>query len=243
MFTTDLALKEDPAYRKIAKRFQENPEEYQLAFAKAWFKLTHRDLGPRARYLGAEVPKEVLTWQDPVPAVDHALIDANDAAALKAKILASGLTDVRARPHRVGFGRIVPRHRHARRRERRTHPAGAAEGLGGQRPGASSRRCCRQLEAVRKDFNRSLTGGKQVSLADTIVLGGNAAIEQAAKSAGHDVKVPFTPGRTDASQEQTDVAVVRAARAVGGWLPQLLRRGCVLRASRRRRRSWIAQPC
>jgi len=204
MFTTDLALKEDPAYRVIAKRFQENPEEYQKAFAKAWFKLTHRDLGPRARYLGAEVPKEELTWQDPVPAVDHALIDANDAAALKSKILAAGLTN--AELVRTAWGSAAS----FRGTDMRGGANGARIRLAPQKDWAVNdprelAKVLQQLEAVRKDFNRSLAGGKQVSLADTIVLGGNAAIERAAKSAGHDVKVPFTPGRTDASQEQTDV--------------------------------------
>jgi catalase-peroxidase len=204
MFTTDLALKEDPAYRAIAKRFQENPEEYQKAFAKAWFKLTHRDLGPRARYLGADVPKEVLTWQDPVPAVDHALIDANDAAALKAKILAAGLTN--AELVRTAWGSAAS----FRGTDRRGGANGARIRLAPQKDWAVNdpselARVLQRLEAVRQDFNRSLSDGKQVSFADTIVLGGNAAIERAAKSAGHEVKVPFTPGRTDASQEQTDV--------------------------------------
>jgi len=204
MFTTDLALKFDPEYRKISKRFQENPDEYQRAFAKAWFKLTHRDLGPRARYIGAEVPAEVLAWQDPVPAVDHKLIDANDTAALKAKILASGLTgpelirtawasaaSFRGTDMRGGANgarvRLAPQKDWAV-----NDPAELAKVLG-------------RLEAVQKDFNRSLTGGKKVSLADVIVLGGNAAIEEAAKKAGVTVQVPFTPGRADATQELTDV--------------------------------------
>ncbi len=204
MFTTDLALKEDPAYRAIAKRFQENPEEYQKAFAKAWFKLTHRDLGPRARYLGADVPKEVLTWQDPVPAVDHALIDANDAVALKAKILAAGLTN--AELVRTAWGSAAS----FRGTDRRGGANGARIRLAPQKDWAVNdpselAKVLQRLEAVRKDFNGSLSGAKHVSFADTIVLGGNAAIERAAKSAGHNVKVPFTPGRTDASQEQTDV--------------------------------------
>ena len=205
MFTTDLALKEDPAYRKIAKRFQENPEEFRLAFAKAWFKLTHRDLGPRARYLGAEVPSEVLAWQDPVPAVSHALISDTDAAALKSKILASGLTT--SELVRTAWGSAAS----FRGTDRRGGANGARIRLAPQKDWsvndpAELATVLNTLEQVRKDFNRTLTDGKQVSMADTIVLAGNAAIEQAAKSAGYDVKVPFKAGRSDASQEQTDVA-------------------------------------
>jgi len=204
MFTTDLSLKFDPDYRRIAKRFQENPEAFERAFAKAWFKLTHRDMGPRERYLGALVPEEELLWQDPVPAVDHALIDAEDAAKLKAEILASGLsvselvrtawasastfrgTDMRggANGSRI---RLAPQ-----KDWDVNNPAELANVLG-------------TLEKIQKDFNGAQSGGKKVSLADMIVLGGYAAIEQAAKKAGHDVQIPFTPGRTDASQAQTDV--------------------------------------
>jgi catalase-peroxidase len=205
MFTTDLALKEDPAYRKIAKRFQENPEEFRLAFAKAWFKLTHRDLGPRARYLGGEVPSEVLAWQDPVPAVTHALINDSDAAALKSKILASGLTT--SELVRTAWGSAAS----FRGTDMRGGANGARIALAPQKNWAVNdpaelAKVLKTLEQVRKDFNRSLTGGKQVSLADTIVLAGNAAVEQAAKNAGYEVKVPFKPGRADATQEQTDVA-------------------------------------
>jgi catalase-peroxidase len=204
MFTTDLALKFDPSYRAIAKRFQENPEEYQRAFAKAWFKLTHRDLGPRARYLGTEVPGEVLAWQDPVPAVDHSLIDANDAAALKAKILASGLTGPEL--IRTAWASAAS----FRGTDMRGGANGARIRLAPQKDWAVNdpaelARVLQRLEAVQQDFNRSLSGGKKVSLADVIVLGGNAAIEQAAKNAGLDVQVPFKPGRTDATQAQTDV--------------------------------------
>jgi catalase-peroxidase len=204
MFTTDLALKFDPSYRKIAKRFQENPEEYRLAFAKAWFKLTHRDLGPRARYLGTEVPAEVLAWQDPVPAVDHPLIDANDAAVLKAKILASGLTGPEL--IRTAWASAAS----FRGTDMRGGANGARIRLAPQKDWAVNdpaelARVLPRLEAVQQDFNRSLSGGKRVSLADVIVLGGNAAIEQAAKKAGFTVQVPFTPGRTDATQAQTDV--------------------------------------
>ena len=204
MFTTDLALKFDPEYRKIAKRFQENPDEYQRAFAKAWFKLTHRDLGPRARYVGAEVPSEVLAWQDPVPAVDHKLIDANDTAALKAKILASGLTGPEL--IRTAWASAAS----FRGTDMRGGANGARIRLAPQKDWAVNdpaelAKVLARLEAVQKDFNRSLTGGKKVSLADVIVLGGNAAIEEAAKKTGFTVQVPFTPGRTDATQAQTDV--------------------------------------
>ncbi len=214
MFTTDLSLKFDPSYREIALRFKENPEEYQRAFAKAWFKLTHRDLGPRARYLGAEVPSEVLIWQDPVPAVDHPLIDTNDATALKAKILASG----------VSGPELVRTAWASAASYRGTDMRGGANGarlrLAPQKDWpvndpAELARTLQRLEAVQADFNRSLPGGKKVSLADVIVLGGNAAVEQAAKKAGFEVQVPFTPGRTDATQAQTDVAVVRRAGADG----------------------------
>jgi catalase-peroxidase len=204
MFTTDLALKFDPSYREIALRFQQNPDEYQLAFAKAWFKLTHRDLGPRARYLGAEVPAEVLTWQDPVPAVDHPLIDARDVAALKAKILASGLTGPEL--VRTAWASAAT----FRGTDMRGGANGARIRLAPQKDWAVNdpaelSRVLQRLEAVQQDFNRAQTGGKKVSLADLIVLGGGTAIEQAAKQAGYDVEVPFTPGRTDASQQQTDV--------------------------------------
>jgi catalase-peroxidase len=204
MLTTDLALKFDPEYRKIAKRFQENPDEYQRAFAKAWFKLTHRDLGPRVRYLGPEVPAEILTWQDPVPAVDHKLIDANDTEALKAKILASGLTGPEL--IRTAWASAAS----FRGTDMRGGANGARIRLAPQKDWAVNdpaelAKVLARLEAVQQDFNRSLAGGKKVSLADVIVLGGNAAIEQAAKKAGYNVQVPFTPGRTDATQAQTDV--------------------------------------
>ena len=205
MFTTDLALKEDPAYRKIALRFQKNPAEFEMAFAKAWFKLTHRDMGPRARYLGSEVPKEELSWQDPVPAVDHPLIDAQDATALRAKILSSGLTV--SELVRTAWASAAS----YRGTDARGGTNGARLRLAPQKDWAANNpaeltKVLAQLERTRTEFNQTLTGGKKVSLADTIVLGGAAAIEQAAKLAGSAVQVPFKPGRTDATQVQTDVA-------------------------------------
>jgi catalase-peroxidase len=205
MFTTDLSLKFDPSYREIAKRFQENPEEFQRAFAKAWFKLTHRDMGPRARYLGAEVPAEVLLWQDPVPAADYKQIDARDVTALKAKILASGLTS--AELIRTAWASAAS----FRGTDMRGGANGARIRLAPQKDWAVNdprelARVLPRLEAIQQEFNRTLTGGKKVSLADVIVLGGSAAVEQAAKKAGYDVTVPFAPGRTDASQAQTDVS-------------------------------------
>ena len=204
MFTTDLALKMDPAYAKISARFRENPEEFRLAFAKAWFKLTHRDLGPRARYLGAEVPQEVLQWQDPVPAVDHPLVDAQDIATLKSRILGSGLTVpelikaawASAASYRSSDMRGGANGARVRLDPQRNWTVNDPQELG---------RVLAKLEAIQKDFNRTATGGRKISLADLIVLGGAAAIEQAAKQAGHEVQVPFTPGRADASQAQTDV--------------------------------------
>jgi catalase-peroxidase len=204
MFTTDLALKEDPAYGKISKRFLENPKEFELAFAKAWFKLTHRDMGPRARYLGSEVPREDLIWQDPVPAVDHPLIDDRDAAALKSKILASGLS----------VPELVRTAWAAAASFRGTDLRGGANGarlrLAPQKDWVVNNpkevaKVLKKLETIQADFNRAQKGGKKVSLADLIVLGGAAAVEQAAKKGGHDIAVPFTPGRTDATQAQTDV--------------------------------------
>ncbi len=204
MTTADLALKMDPTYKKIAKRFQENPKEFEEAFARAWFKLTHRDMGPRSRYLGSEVPEEELIWQDPVPAVDHKLIDAKDIADLKGKIMASGLS----------ISQLVS-----------TAWASASTFRGSdKRGGANGARIClapqndwevnqpsqlgkvlKTLEKIQEEFNNMQSDQKRVSLADLIVLGGCAAVEQAAKDAGHNVTVPFVPGRTDALQEQTEV--------------------------------------
>ncbi len=204
MLTTDLSLKFDPSYRKISQRFLDNPKEFELAFAKAWYKLTHRDMGPRARYVGAEVPAEELLWQDPVPAVDHELIDVNDIAKLKSEILASGLT----------VPELVRTAWASAASFRGTDMRGGANGarirLAPQKDWAVNNpdelaKVLKRLEGIQQDFNRAQSGGKQVSLADLIVLGGSAAIEQAANQAGHDVQVPFTPGRTDALQEQTDV--------------------------------------
>jgi len=204
MLTTDLALRFDPGYQKISKRFLENPEEFELAFAKAWFKLTHRDMGPRARYIGDEVPAEALLWQDPVPAVDYELIDADDAAALKSRILDSGLT----------VAELVRTAWASASSFRGTDMRGGANGarirLAPQKDWDANdpkelAGVLKRLEGIQKDFNRAQKGGKKVSLADLIVLGGAAAIEQAASNAGHDVQVPFSPGRTDASQAQTDV--------------------------------------
>jgi catalase-peroxidase len=201
MFTTDLALKVDPAYAAITKRWREKPEELKLAFAKAWFKLTHRDMGPRSRYLGADVPREELIWQDPVPRVDHPLVDAADVAGLKAKILASGLSV--SELVRTAWASAVT----FRGTDKRGGANGARLRLAPQKDWAVNNpaelaKTLERLEGIRKDFNR---GAKKISLADLIVLAGSAAIEQAAKSAGTEVQVPFTPGRTDASQEQTDV--------------------------------------
>jgi catalase-peroxidase len=204
MFTTDLALRLDPIYAPIAKRFRDHPKQFADAFAKAWFKLTHRDMGPIARYLGPLVPAKPLLWQDPIPAVDHKLIGAKEIDALKAKILASGLS----------ISELVTTAWASASTFRGSDKRGGANGarirLSPQKDWevnqpAALAKVLKKLEAVQKDFNKSLKGGKQVSLADVIVLGGSAAVEEAAKKAGIKVKVPFSPGRTDASQKQTDV--------------------------------------
>jgi catalase-peroxidase len=204
MSTADLALRTDPAYEKISRRFMQNPQLLADAFARAWFKLTHRDMGPRARYLGPLVPQEELIWQDPVPAVDHPLVDQQDVAALKAQVLQSGLS----------IGQLV-----------RTAWASASTFRGGDKRGGANgarirlapqkewavnqpaelSRVLAALEAIRKPFNAAARGGRKISLADLIVLAGSAAVEEAARKAGHNVQVPFTPGRTDATQDQTDV--------------------------------------
>ncbi|HEY3825755.1 MAG TPA: catalase/peroxidase HPI [Bryobacteraceae bacterium] len=204
MLTTDLALRLDPIYGPISKRFHENPQAFADAFARAWFKLTHRDMGPLPRYLGPLVPKEVLVWQDPVPAVDHELIGDKDVADLKAKILGSGLSASElvntAWASAASF----------RGSDKRGGANGARIRLAPQKDWevnqpAALAKTLQKLEAIQKDFNSSQSGKKKVSLADLIVLAGDAAIEEAAKKAGHTVKIPFSPGRTDASQEQTDV--------------------------------------
>ena len=205
MFTTDLALKMDPSYGPISKRFHEHPEDFKLAFAKAWFKLTHRDMGPRSRYLGSEVPKEDLIWQDPLPANDHPLIGAQDVAQLKSKILAAGVTG--AELIRTAWASAST----FRGTDFRGGANGARIRLAPQKdwPVNNPRELAKvlsKLESIQTSFNRAHAGGEQVSLADLIVLGGGAAVEQAAKKQGYDVQVPFTPGRTDASQAQTDVA-------------------------------------
>ncbi|MCO6493027.1 MAG: catalase/peroxidase HPI [Phaeodactylibacter sp.] len=204
MLTTDLSLRMDPAYEKISRHFYENPDELADAFARAWFKLTHRDMGPRARYLGPEVPEEELIWQDPIPAVTHQLIDSKDIAALKSKILGSGLT----------VSQLVSTAWASASTFRGSDKRGGANGarirLSPQKywevnNPAQLAKVLETLEGIQEEFNKAQSGGKKVSLADLIVLGGCAAIEKAAKDAGHDVTVPFTPGRADASQEQTDV--------------------------------------
>jgi catalase-peroxidase len=204
MLTTDLSLRFDPEYEKIARRFYENPDQFADAFAKAWFKLTHRDMGPILRYLGPLVPKEPQSWQDPVPAVDHKLIGKQDVAALKAKILASGLS----------ISELVTTAWASAATFRGSDKRGGANGarlrLAPQKDWevnqpAALAKVLKKLAAIQKEFNSAQSGGKKVSLADLIVLGGCAAVEEAAKKAGHKVNVPFSPGRTDASQKQTDV--------------------------------------
>ena len=204
MLTTDLSLRFDPAYEKISRRFLENPDQFADAFARAWFKLTHRDMGPRARYLGPEVPAEVLAWQDPIPAVEHPLVDAGDIAALKRDILASGLSVSELVSTAWASASTF------RGGDKRGGANGARIRLAPQKGWAANNpaqlaRVLAALEAIQASFNGSAAGGKRVSLADLIVVGGNAAIEQAAKDAGLDITVPFSPGRADATQEQTDV--------------------------------------
>ena len=205
MLTTDLALRVDPAYEKISRRFYENPDQFADAFARAWFKLTHRDMGPRARYLGPLVPKEALIWQDPIPAVDHPLVGDADVAALKAKVLAAGLSVAELVATAWASASTF------RGSDKRGGANGARIRLAPQKDWdvnqpAQLAKVLEMLETIRKEFNASAAGGKKISLADLIVLAGGAAIEKAAKDAGVDVKLPFRPGRMDASQEQTDVA-------------------------------------
>jgi len=223
MLTTDLALRLDPAYEKISRRFYENPQEFADAFAKAWYKLTHRDMGPLSRYLGPLVPKEALLWQDPVPSVDHELIGDKDIAALKANILASGLP----------ISQLVTTAWASASSFRGSDKRGGANGarirLAPQKDWevnqpAELAKVLQKLEAIQKEFNSSQSGGKKVSLADLIVLGGCAAVEEAAKKAGRDVKIPFSPGRTDASQEQTDVHSFAVMEPVADGFRNYLRR-------------------
>ncbi|MCW5661152.1 MAG: catalase/peroxidase HPI [Burkholderiaceae bacterium] len=204
MLTTDLSLRFDPAYEKISRRFLDHPDQFADAFARAWFKLTHRDMGPRARYLGPEVPAEPLIWQDPIPALNHALVDETDVAALKAEILASGLSVAQLVSTAWASASTF------RGSDKRGGANGARIRLAPQREWTVNQptqlaKVLKALEAIQRKFNRAAAGGKQVSLADLIVLGGAVGIEQAAKNAGHAVTVPFAPGRMDASQEQTDV--------------------------------------
>ena len=224
MLTTDLSLRMDPVYEKISRHYLENPQELADDFAKAWFKLTHRDMGPHTRYLGPLVPKVPLIWQDPVPAVDHILINEKDIAALKAKILASGLS----------ISQLVTTAWASASTFRGTDKRGGANGarirLAPQKDWevnqpAELKKVLTVLEAIHKDFNGAQSGGKTVSLADLIVLGGSAAIEVAAKKAGHDVKVPFSPGRADTSQEQTDVASFAVLEPTADGFRNYLRKG------------------
>ncbi|GAD50308.1 catalase-peroxidase [Caenibius tardaugens NBRC 16725] len=203
MFTTDLSLKEDPGFRAIAKRFHDNPDAFADAFARAWFKLTHRDMGPSARYLGNDAPKAAFKWQDPLPAANYAAIDNQDVEQLKTKVLAAGLSErelIKTAWASASSFRVTDMRGGANGARIRLAPA---KNWAANDP-AELAKALAALETVRKDFNRSAKGGKQVSLADLIVLGGNAAVEQAAKRAGQTVTVPFTPGRVDATVEQTD---------------------------------------
>ncbi len=224
MLTTDLALRMDPIYNKISRRFLENPDEFADAFARAWFKLTHRDMGPKSRYRGPEVPEEDLVWQDPVPPVDHELIDDADVASLKAKLLGSGLS----------ISQLVSTAWASASTYRDSDKRGGANGarirLAPQRDWevnspAQLTNVLATLEGIQSEFNGAQSGGKRVSLADLIVLGGCAAVEQAAKNAGHDVQVPFSPGRTDASQEQTDVEAFAVLEPTADGFRNYLRSG------------------
>ena len=224
MLTTDLSLRFDPAYETISRRFYEHPDQFADAFARAWFKLTHRDMGPIARYLGPLVPKEQLVWQDPVPAVDHKLIGANDIAALKAKILASGLSISQLVTTAWASASSF------RGSDKRGGTNGARIHLAPQKdwevnqPGELAK-VLKGLETIQKDFNSAQVDGKKVSLADLIVLGGGAAVEAAAKKAGQDVTVPFAPGRTDASEDQTDVHSFTAMEPTADGFRNYVRKG------------------
>jgi catalase-peroxidase len=224
MTTADLSLRFDPAYEKISRRFHQNPQAFADAFARAWFKLTHRDMGPRTRYLGPEVPAEELLWQDPVPAADHELVDEQDIASLKAKVLASGLS----------ISQLVTTAWASAATFRGSDKRGGANGarirLAPQKNWESNQplqlaAVLQKLEAIQKAFNDAQTGGKKTSLADLIVLAGCAAIEEAARKAGHEVKVPFSPGRTDASQAQTDVESFAVLEPIADGFRNYLRAG------------------
>ncbi|HTI70227.1 MAG TPA: catalase/peroxidase HPI [Candidatus Limnocylindria bacterium] len=223
LLTTDLALRFDPAYETISRRFLANPDQFADAFARAWFKLTHRDMGPRARYLGAEVPAEVLIWQDPIPAVNHPVVDAQDIAALKAKILASGLSVSELASTAWASASTF------RGSDKRGGANGARIRLAPQKDWevnqpAQLAKVLKTLEGIQTAFNSAQSGGKQVSLADLIVLGGGVGIEQAAKNAGHEVTVPFTPGRTDATPEQTDTASFAVLEPIADGFRNYLKR-------------------
>lgn len=224
MLTTDLALRFDPAYEKISRHFFEHPEAFADAFARAWFKLTHRDMGPRARYLGPEVPAEELIWQDPVPAVDHPLVNDSDIASLKAKIMASGLTV--AQLVKTAWASAAT----FRGSDKRGGANGARIRLAPQKDWEANEpaelaKVLKKLEAIQSEFNAAAPGGRKISLADLIVLGGSAAIEAAAKQAGQSVSVPFTPGRTDASPAQTDVHSFAVLEPVADGFRNYVRRG------------------
>ncbi|MFZ1784790.1 MAG: catalase/peroxidase HPI [Ferruginibacter sp.] len=229
MLTTDLSLRMDPVYEPISRRFHENPDQFADAFARAWYKLTHRDMGPKVRYLGAEVPDEELIWQDPIPAVTHQLIDDEDITTLKGKILGSGLSVSQLVSAAWASASTF------RGSDKRGGANGARVRLAPQKiwdvnAPAQLSLVLSALEIIQKDFNSTQTGGKQVSIADLIVLGGTAAVEQAAKQAGHDLKVPFSAGRTDASQEQTDVESFAVLEPVADGFRNYMKTGYKLSA-------------
>jgi len=224
MTTADMSLRMDPIYEKISRRFHQNPAEFADAFARAWFKLTHRDMGPRTRYLGKLVPQEVLAWQDLIPAVDHTLVDANDVAALKAQVLASGLTTAQL------VGTAWASASTFRGSDKRGGANGARIRLAPAKDWAANQpaqlaQVLAKLEAIQQEFNAAQKGGKKISLADLIVLAGGAAVEAAAKQAGQDVTVPFAPGRMDASQAQTDVESYQVLEPVADGFRNYARAG------------------
>src|SRR5262245_60470565 len=223
MLTTDLSLRLDPAYEKISRRFHKNPDQFADAFARAWFKLTHRDMGPRARYLGPEVPAEELIWQDPIPAANHKLIDEKDIAALKGKILASGLSVSQLVSTAWASASTF------RGGDKRGGANGARIRLAPQKDWAVNQpaqlaKALKTLEGIQNEFNSAASGGKKVSLADLVVLAGCAGVEKAAKNAGHEISVPFAPGRMDASQEQTDVESFDVLEPIADGFRNYLRR-------------------